>query len=96
MDFEILAARINTKAWDILADHAVLADYARSTNAAIPEVHNALQQVLGDELQRDLPFWNSIIDQVNGGDSYARYLALRAEHLNIIDLVSTSCIPNLT
>jgi hypothetical protein len=62
----------------------------------IPEVHNALHRVLGDDLQRDLSFWNSTIDQLYGDDSYARYLALRDEHINIVDLVSTSSIPNLT
>jgi hypothetical protein len=78
-----LAARINTEAWDALGE------YAQSANMSIPAVHDALQKILGDDLQRDLSFWNSIIDQLYGDDSYARYSALREEHINIIDFVST-------
>jgi hypothetical protein len=58
----------------------------------IPQLHDALEEVLGECLQRDTPFWNSIIDQLSEEDCHARYLALRAE--NVIDMVSTSSISN--
>jgi hypothetical protein len=55
----------------------------------IPQLHDALQEVLGDYFQRDLHFWNSIIDQLYGSDDdHARYLALRKEYVE--DTVSTS------
>ena len=86
VDFEVLAARANIQAWDVIGT------YTLSATMGIPQLHDALQEVLGDHLQRDIAFWNSIIDEVCEEDSHARYLALRGA--NVMDMVSTSSISN--
>ena len=59
----------------------------------IPQLHEALQEVLGDYFQWDLRFWSSIIDQLtDSDDDHARYLALRGEYVE--DTVTTSWISN--
>jgi hypothetical protein len=82
VDFEVLAARTNIEAWDAIGA------YTESSTMSIPQVHDALQEALGNYFQRDLTFWNSIIDQLYGSDDHARYMALREEWVQ--EAVSTS------
>ena len=86
MDFEVLAARTNIQAWDMIGA------YTDSSTMSIPQLHDALQEALGNYFQWDLTFWNSIIDQLYSSDDHARYLALHKEYVQ--DAVSTSWISN--
>jgi len=82
MDKEVLAARTNIQAWDVIGA------YTDSSTMGIPELHDAMQEALGNYFQQDTAFWNSIIDQLYRSDGHALYLALRKQY--VTDTVSTS------
>ena len=77
-------ARTNPKVWDAIGD------YAGSETMSIPALHKTLEDISGNVIQQDLPYWNSIIDQLGEGDALANYAALRKEHV-VADIVNAVC-----